>query len=238
MTSQRSKRPRLKPGGWLAVGVLAVLIVGGISGLIRPLTEPIRNLSNTGAVYSTITPYAPPTQPSLASATPLPEGWTRQSGLSGQPILVPPAKVQQQIEATFETALACRIVADAPDADLLQQPDKATLCDRAQAVSSVSLAADRVDNAREIVTLGALNPVQCDSTTRCTLAQAKLAVKGVILYGEVCHQIKQASPCVVREGLSGLQPYQLQILTLQQEAGTWHVSRWIVERLPGPPPSP
>ncbi len=238
MPSRSNHRARLKPGGWLAVGVLAMLIIGGISGLLRPLTEPIRHLSNGGTVYPTITPYVPPTLTPVASATPLPAGWTRQLGLNGQAVLVPPDVIKDQIEAAFETALACRLVADASDADLLQQADKATLCDRAQAVSTLSLAADRVDNTREIVTLGVLNPVQCDSTTRCTLAQAKLAIKGVILYGEVCRQIRQASPCVVRQGLSGLQPYQLQILILHQEAGIWLVSRWAVERLPGPPPSP
>ena len=37
-------------------------------------------------------------------ATPLPTGWTRQPGLSGQSVLVPPAEVQHQIEAAFETA--------------------------------------------------------------------------------------------------------------------------------------
>jgi len=240
MTSRSNHRTHLKPGGWLAVGVLAVLIVGALIVLIRPLTDPIRDLPTAGntARHATITPYVSPTLTPVASATPLPAGWTQQPGLNGQSVLVPPDAIKQQIEAAFETALACRFVEDAPDAELLKQPDKVTLCDQAQAVSTLSFAADRADNTREIVTLGVLNPVQCQSVTHCTLAQAKLAIKGVILYGEVCGQIKQASPCIVREGLSGLQPYQLHILTLQQEAGIWHVARWDIEPLPGPPPSP
>ena len=47
MTTHR--KSSLKPAGWLGLAVLAVLGLGLIGLLIRPLTEPIRSLPEGGA---------------------------------------------------------------------------------------------------------------------------------------------------------------------------------------------
>ena len=62
--------------------------------MIRPLTEPIRTLPEvgaTGTLNPTITPYVKPSVTPAPSATPLPDGWTQEKGLSGQLVFVPSA---------------------------------------------------------------------------------------------------------------------------------------------------
>lgn len=242
MTTHR--KSTLKPAGWLGLAVLAVLGLGLIGLLIRPLTEPIRSLPEVGAgsagtLNPTITPYVKPSLTLAPGATPLPAGWTQAPGLNGQLVFVPSAEIQQQITAAFEAVWACELVEDAPDSTL-RKLDLTALCTAARLNSTDAISVGRGQgNAVEIVTSGRLNPIECASLTTCDMARAKLEVKGVVLFGDVCTQVKQSSPCIVRQGLTGLQPYQLRLATLAlQEDGTWKVVNWTTVKLPGPPPSP
>ena len=239
MTTHR--KSTLKPAGWLGVVILAVLGSGLLGLLIRPLTEPIRSLptGGTGTVQPTITPYVKPSVTPVPSATSLPVGWTPATGLNGQRVFRPPTEVEQQIVAAFEAVWACELVADAPDSTL-RKLDRTALCTAARLNSTGEVSAGRgAGNAIEIVASGRLNPIECASVKACSLARAKLAVKGVVLFGDVCTQVKQSSPCIVRHGLTGLQPYQLRLATIAlQEDGTWQVVNWTTVKLPGPPPSP
>ena len=234
------RKSTLKPAGWLGIVVLAALALGLIGLLVRPLTEPIRSLPEVGAgagtVHPTITPYVKPSVTPAPSATPLPGGWTQTKSLNGQLVFVPPAEVEQEIKAAFEAVWGCNFVEDAPDATL-KKTEQATLCQVAYRKAITGVKID-LGNAIEIVTAGPLNPVQCATMTRCDLARAKLEVKGVVLFGDICTQVKQSSPCIARQGVSGLEPYQLWLATVaRQEDGTWKVVKWISEKLPGPPPS-
>ena len=152
---------------------------------------------------------------------------------------VPQLAGQQQITTAFEAVWACELVEDAPDSTL-RKLDLTALCAAARLNSTDASSTGRGQgNAVEIVTSGRLNPIECASLTTCDMARAKLEVKGVVLFGDVCTQVKQASPCIVRQGLTGLQPYQLRLATLAlQEDGTWQVVNWTTAKLPGPPPSP
>lgn len=242
-TNQSNRKATLKPAGWLAVVVLAGLVIGLIGVFVQPLTDPFRGLpaSGSGAVvgtlHPTITPYVAPSITPVPSATPLPDGWTQAKSLSGQVVFVPPPDIEQVIKAAFNTAWACEWVEDAPDADL-RQIDQTTLCRAAREVALAEVTVG-LGNDIEIITAGPLNPIQCATLTSCDLARAKLEVRGVVLFGGICDQVKQSSPCVVRQGLSGLEPNQLRLATIaRQEDGTWKIVKWIKEKLPGPPPAP
>lgn len=231
-------KPRIKPAGWLAIGVLLALAIGLAGTLVRPLTtQPLPASDEIGAV-TTWTP-TPDRRPPTAS--PLPGGWTIQKDLAGQDYLAPPTEVEAQIKEAFGAVLACYYAEDANDAALLRQPDRATLCETARQ-AAIAGYADGIDaqvNLREIDTFGPINPPRCADTTSCNIARAKLEVKGAIMYGDICGQIGQASPCVVRQGISGLQPYQLHRATIElQENGSWKVVAWETEQLPEPPSLP
>lgn len=241
MTDQRYQQTsKLTPAGWLAVVVVAVLLVGVGGLLLRPLGEPIRALPEAGlavgTIPPTITPYVKPSVTPAPTATPLPGGWTQAKGLNGQMVFVPPAGVEQEIKAAFEAAWACNFIEDAPDA-ILQTTDQSMLCQIAYS-KAITGAKIGFGNAIEIVTAGPVNPIQCATLTSCELARAKLEVKGVVLFGEICTQVNKSSPCVARQGVSGLESYQLWLATVgRQEDGTWKVVKWVSEKLPGPPPS-
>ena len=237
MTNQQ--KSKLTPAGWLAVVVVAVLLFGTGGLLLRPLAEPIRALPEArtvvGTLPATITPYVKPSATPVPTATPLPGGWTQTKGLNGQTVFVPPAEIEQEIVAAFNAAWGCSFVEDAPDATL-EKTDQAALCQAAysKAITGIEIG---FGNTIEIVTAGPLNPIQCATLTNCDLARAKLEVNGVVLFGDICTQVKQSSPCIARQGVSGLEPYQLWLASVaRQEDGTWKLVKWKSEKLPGPPP--
>ena len=243
-----NRKSTLKPAGWLAVVVLAVLGIGLIGLLVRPLTEPIRTLPEVGAVGTlnpTITPYVKPSVTPVPSATPLPGGWTQEKGLNGQLVFVPPAETQKQILEVLNAVVACGHVEDAPDKVLLALPNKQTACDTAKGLSAwaVSQPQHRVmTNSREINKFGPVNPIQCADFKTCTVARAKLDLLGFISNEiDVCQSLlkKETAPCIYRGKLANSKPYQMFILTIvKQGDGTWKANTWTSEELPGPPPSP
>ncbi len=237
-TTKKSFVKRIKPLGWLFIAFFAVIAVSLVVLVMRPLTYPIRNLP-TGAeaksLAPTITPYVKPTNTVAPTITPLPNGWTQGQSLNGTAMLVPPEEEQEKIAQAFQSVWDCHFSDEASDA-ALKQVARAARCAQAKRVAADSLGLGH-GNALEIITAGPLNPIQCTDATRCTLARAKLEVKGAVMDGAVCRQIKQSSPCVVRAGIQGLIPNQVYIATIVKENGTWIVTQWDTEQLPGPPPS-
>ncbi len=241
-TQSTNKKPllkRIKPLGWVLIALAAISLMSLIAVMARPLTSSIRALPTGAEAISTaptITPYVKPTDTVAPTQTPLPGGWTQGQSLNGRAVLVPPPAVQQQIEEAYHAVFACAFAVDASDPDLKKLPEKQVVCDQAQ--KWMSYPVDR-GNSIELATFGPLNPVTCTNDHSCTVRQAKLEFKGELLSGDICQQIKQSSPCVVRQGITGPQSYQLQIATVElQENGIWKITRWDVEQLPGPPPSP
>jgi hypothetical protein len=232
------KPTRIKPAGWLAIGVLAVLGIGVLGTLIRPLTaQPLPAVEAIG----TLEPRTPTPDRHEPTSTPLPAGWTMKNDVTGA-YLAPSADVEQQVKEAFEAVFACYYTEDMDDASLRQQPDKDTLCALAQQHSTPEFATTLESSTfREINTLGPINPVHCLDATTCTVARAKLEVKGAILFDAAgCQKLNQTAPCAYRNSeIKGLTPYQLHIATVTlQEDQTWKVTDWAIEQLPEPPPSP
>jgi hypothetical protein len=243
-TNNKPVVKRIKPIGWLMIGLLGIVGLTLVALLLRPLTADVRTLPMGVAAHataSTITPYAQSARTALPMATPLPTGWAQGKGLDGQPNLVPPEDVKQKIEAVFATALACNYAEDAEDASLLASPPRGELCAAALAVTAdqaTVIATPVPNNARQITRFGTIN-LSCASTTRCQIARAKLGITGMIMdQPQDCAKIKiNHAPCLYRQTVKGLPLYEILIASMAQENGTWKITAWRTEELPGPPPS-
>ena len=240
MTTPSSSRKsvRLKPAGWLAVAVIAVLIIGGLGVLLQPVTHQPVSLASIVTPLPTWTKA--PTITPVPSATPLPAGWTQQRSIDGRSYFAPSADIETQIQTAFATVLSCNYVEDGSDASLKQLSDKSTACDQAQQAAGNGFTVwQLLRNGREIDTFGPLNPVQCQSTTTCTIARAKLGVVGVLVSTAAdCQKMKTTAPCVYRGKVTGPEPYELLIATVSMENSQWKVTHFDTQRLPGPPPAP
>lgn len=228
----------LKPAGWLAIVVIAVLVVGCVGVLMQPVTHQPVPLTAIMTPLPTWTKV--PIDTPVPRATPLPIGWTQQRGIDGKPFLAPPVEIETQIKNAFAAVLACNYVEDAADSALKQQPDKTTLCDQAQRSAGGGFTVwQLLRNGREIDTFGPLNPVQCQSVTTCTIARAKLAVTGVLVTTAAdCKKMNSTAPCVYRGAVKGPEPYELLIAAVSLEEGQWKVTHLDVQKLPAPPSSP
>ena len=243
-TKYKSAVKRIKPIGWLMIGLLGFVGLTLVALLLRPLTADVRTLPEgtaAQAVASTITPYAQPTRTALPMATSLPTGWTQGKGLDGQLNLVPPEDVKQKIEAVFATALACNYAEEGDDASLLASPLRSELCAAALAVTAdqaTMIATPVPNNARQITRFGTIN-LSCASATRCQIARAKLGITGMIMdQPQDCAKIKiNHAPCLYRQAVKGLPLYEILIASMAQENGTWKITAWRTEELPGPPTS-
>ena len=235
---------RIKPIGWLMIGLLSIVGLALVALLLRPLTADVRTLPmgiDARVSASTITPDAQPARAALAMATPLPTGWTQGKGLDGQPNLVPPEDVKQKIEAAFTTALACNYAEDGEDAALLASAPRSELCTAALAVAAdqaIVIATPMPNNARQITRFGTIN-LSCATVTRCQIARAKLGITGMIMdQPQDCAKINiNHAPCMYRQTVKGLPLYEILIASMAQENGTWKITTWRTEELPGPPPS-
>jgi hypothetical protein len=243
-TTHQSLVKRIKPIGWLMIGLLSIVGLAFVALLLRPLAADVRTLPtgvDAQVIASTITPDTQPARTAQSMATPLPAGWTQKKGLDGQPNLMPPEDVKQKIEAVFATALACNYAADGEDATLLASPQRSELCAAALAVTigqATKLATPVPGNARQITHLGPLNTIVCESTTRCEIARAKLGIAGMIMEQAAdCAKIKASAPCLYRHDVQGLPLYEILIASLSLENGLWKITQWRTEELPGPPPS-
>ena len=243
MTHTRNSRfQNLTPAGRLVLGVAILFAIAAIIVMLRPLTDPIRNLPGAGTTpdraYATITPKANPT---ITPAATLPAGWRHDVNLNNQPVLLPPAEIATQVQSAFATVLACNYAADAADQALIKQPDYQDLCEVAQhSASGTYQVFAQLTNSREVVTWGVPGPVQCPTLTTCMITQAKLGLKGLIYYQPAdCKYFKASAPCIGRRGtFAGLDPYVLFTATVTQENGTWKLTAIQIQKLPGPPPAP
>jgi hypothetical protein len=239
-TQTVTKKPfakRITPLGWIFVACFAVLAVGLVGLALRPLTYPIRSLPTGAEALSTaptITPYTEPTQTVAPTQTPLPDGWTQAQALDGKLMYVPGEADRVQIVTAFDSVWHCNFV-DAAEREPVKQSRDEVCAEAALVAPNLALGNG---NAREMITAGPLNQPQCTDITHCQVARAKLAVRGAVMDGDICQQIKKNSPCVITEGITGLHPYQLQIATIVKEDNAWRVSAWKTEQLPGPLPTP
>jgi hypothetical protein len=118
MPPQR-KGLRLKPAGWLAVGVLGFLVVvllGYAYQQIYWATHGIETLP-TMAPVPTYTPAPTPVPPTpTPGPTPTPEGWSRGwDPVTKREYLVPPPEVEQKVREAFNAVLAAVVVEDQSD---------------------------------------------------------------------------------------------------------------------------
>lgn len=244
-TQATNKKPlfkRIRPLGWVLSALAAVIVVGLIAVLARPLTSSVRSLPTGAEAVSTaptITPYVKPTNTVASTITPLPGGWTQSKALNGQTVLMPPEDIKASIEEMFDAVVQCNYIEDAPDSELLAAAtDKQAACDKAKRLAVTNVA---LSNVSEITQLGPVNPVQCRDLNTCTIARAKNGFFGAVLYDKkACGTRYTNGGCVYRgTETGGLEPYLILIATVtRQEDGTWKISELNREKLPGPPPTP
>jgi hypothetical protein len=249
MPPQR-KGLRLKPAGWLAVGVLAffVLVLLAYAGQqIYWATHGIETLP-TMAPVPTYTPRPTPVPPTpTPGPTPTPEGWSRGwDPVTKREYLVPPPEVEQKVREAFNAVLAAAVVEDQSD-DALRKYDLEEV-HRRLAQYATSEIADWYDSAPfvEIRPLAPEGPVQCSDYDTCTVTRAALEFRGYAIYDQKnCPEgYGYTAPCVVRTTGTGLRvfsdaPYgRAFIAVVERQEEKWIVVNWRVESLPQPPSSP
>jgi len=247
MPPQR-KGLRLKPAGWLAVGVLAffVLVLLAYAGQqIYWATHGIETLPTLPPV-PTYTPAPTPVPPTpTPGPTPTPEGWSRGwDPVTKREYLVPPPEVGREVREAFNAVLAAVVVEDQSD-EALRRYDLEEV-HRRLAQYVLPEIADWYDSVPfvEIRPLAPEGPVQCSNYDTCTVTRAALEFRGYAIYDQKNCPEGYTAPCVVRTTETKFRvfsdaPYGRAFLAVvENREGKWVVVNWRVESLPQPPSSP
>lgn len=236
---------RLKPAGWLALGVIIALVLSALGVAGQELYRATRTVEDLPTVPAPPTYTPTPTRTPTPAPTATPRDWSAvQDPLTRQEFLSPPPDADAAIRQAFNVVMAaCIAVEDAPD-DVLRAHDAPALkqnLDRYAAPAAVSYCMQR-DNVT-IRTLAPEGQVQCTDHENCKIARAALGFQGMILYNaESCGAVGLEAPCVIRVGKHNItsdSPYGIAVIaTAKLEDGKWLITDWLVERLPPPPSSP
>jgi hypothetical protein len=247
MPPQR-KGLRLKPAGWLAVGVLGFLVVvllGYAYQQIYWATHGIETLP-TMAPVPTYTPAPTPVPPTpTPGPTPTPEGWSRGwDPVTKREYLVPPPEVEREVREAFNALMDAVAVDETRSDEELGALDFQSLIEGVRKHTVPEAMNETWFRQREHLLISSLapeSPVRCTSFDLCTASRAAVGVKGFVVFGEACASIG-SSPCVIREGKYKLvydAPYGLAVWAVVERRGEqWLITEWRVEPLPQPPSSP
>lgn len=244
------KGKRIKPAGWLALAVAAIIVVSVVVLAGQSLWVRVRGLE-------TLPPYHPrfigtpgetmknPGQVyeagSAGSGSVSGPTFSRQVDLAGRAYLAPPPAVEAQIRAAFNAVLGCALIQDVSDEEAAAYDRDAALESAAQLAAPELMDYYRRMTRIMLANLGPENAVYCQSESLCSVGQAKLGSNGGILYDEeMCAVIGGLdSPCVIRPerfDVTDQNPYQLYVATVRLQAdGVWRVVEMDVETLPKPP---
>ena len=248
MPPQR-KRLRLKPAGWLAVGVLAffVLVLLAYAGQqIYWATHGIETLPTLLPV-PTYTPRPTPVPPTpTPGLTPTPEGWSRGwDPVTKREYLIPPPEVEQKVREAF-SALVDAVAVDETRSDkelgALDFQNLIVTLRQHTAPGAMNEEWFRKRNHLLISSLAPESPVRCTSFDSCAASRAAVGAKGFVVFDAAACASIGPVPCVVRAGEYQIMydaPYGLAIWAVVEKRGEqWLITEWHVEPLPQPPSSP
>ena len=242
----------LKPAGWLALIVIVLVVLGGGILVSRSLWTRYRGLAGLKPVEYTPAP-APATlrdaeAPMVVAPTsvPAPKGWT-EATFAGTKYLAPPVKVEARIWEAFGAVLACRVVADAPDGELLEY-DRVTVVKEAMQFAPPDVfnytCAGLTESPKQEGSLakvavcagfGLETPIQCQSYDVCTVVLTRKEATGFLVFDRPdgngqCVEDALGSLCLVRDDDEASSV--LYIATVEESAGQWVVTDWHEEILP------
>jgi len=231
---------RIKPAGWLAIAVLALLALSFVLWGYRAISTFIeaRRLANPEPIVFVPTPTRTP----KPTPTPLPKGWQEVTDIiTGKTYLAPPPEEEKKIREAFNALFALYVIEDADDATL-KKFDLEAAKKRLYEYATKEIADWYASWSSVIIRkVGPDNPVRCKDQSECTLAKAGIGFLGVLSYSpSMCQANKQTAPCVLRVGQYKIKtdtPYGVAIIaTLRKEGGKWVIVKVDAQPLPQPVP--
>jgi hypothetical protein len=247
----------LNAAGFLALAVVGLLAVGalglgvqavlsetrGLEGQLEPIEE-----HTPAPMTPTNTPRPTATATPGPTATPEPPqaGWTTETDFDGSEYLSPPADVEEEIRAAFNTVLRCDL---APDEGDVMAYDRQAVVDRAREVargSGLKECEELLPNDNEgfpgvflYEEIGPKNPVRCDDYQTCTLGRAKQGSTGVLVFDITADQCEEAegvfqedalgTMCLARgDGYTDNSPDTIYTATIEDKFVTKEEMQWIV----------
>ena len=111
-----SKISRIKPAGWLALAVVAILVIAVLGLAVRAVWPRMRGIEGLQSMAEYTPPPVTPTVTPRPTVTPTgaptgtPAGWTVQRDVAGDEYLAPPPEAEAAIRETFDAAMAVMYV--------------------------------------------------------------------------------------------------------------------------------
>jgi hypothetical protein len=239
---------RIKPAGWLAIAVGALLFFALILAAYKAIAGyfEAKRWENPGVAQGTPWAFEPtpthtpkPTPTPTTTPTPLPPGWRIETDpITGKPYLAPPPEEEKKIREAFNALMATQVIEDASD-EKLKKYDFEGAKKRFAQYTTKELA-DYIAKMPviSIRPLGVENPVHCTDENHCTLGRAALQFIGAVSYAnDLCSHRNKPTPCVLRVGkdnISAQNPHGIAILAYleRKEDGRWIITKWDIKPLP------
>ena len=243
----------LKPAGWLALIVIVLVVLGGGILVGRSLWTRHRGLAGLRPVEYTPAP-SPPTLRAVEAlevvaptSVPAPKGWT-EAAFAGTKYLAPPVEVEARIWEAFGAVLACRVVADAPDGELLEY-NRVSVTQEAMQFAPPDVfnytCAGLMESPKQEGSLakvavcagfGLENPIQCQSYDVCTVVLTRKETTGFLVFdhpgdGQCVEDALGGWLCLERDDL-GDEASVLYVATVEEDGEKWVVTNWHEEALP------
>lgn len=247
-----SQIKKVKPAGWVALAVGAVLVLAILGLLFRfawPRLVGIDRLppmvESAGATLTPTSANRAPSGPPKPDpvGTP-PPGWGMEVDITGDEYLSPSPEDEAAIREAFGVVLALLAAEEAPDEVAMgyEWDEIVARADELAAPEVVDLYRERRIFA--LTDFAPENPIRCENYETCTAMRVKMGSNGLVAYDEeLCMTLQGVSSispdharCVFRE-FTDQNPYQVYIATVKlEEDGIWRVTYWQIEDI-SPPPS-
>jgi hypothetical protein len=245
---------RIKPAGWLAIAVGALLVFALALAAYKAIAGyfEAKRWENPGVAQSTPWVYEPtptrtpkPTATPTVTPTPLPPGWKMETDIfTGKPYLVPPPEEEKKIREAFNALFTLMAAKDDSDEKLKKfdlEAAKKNLYKYATKEIADRLAG-YINSLCIWKEIGPENPVRCSDQNTCTVMRAVIEFRGAVTYSaDMCRYIGESAPCVWRVGKHNItinHPHgSVYVVTLRKEGERWVIVDWQSEALPPLPSS-